>query len=199
MKINLTRMIPFLDKEELSLLVEKIKASETHEYEGIKLHSIVPFLEEEEVNKLFLEEFDKGGSYVSLAPFVGDELWPEIAKKFTAGETTNNIVPLFPFMDEVTLKDLYIKAEAGQIEGLDVIKFLPFISDEEVDRVFLERVKTQKEYKAFLPFVSADCLHQFAEAFCQGDAEIDIDVIYPFMTPEDIKKIFKHVIENQKD
>ena len=199
MTINLKRMIPFLDKDELTLLIEKIKTSENQEYEGVKLMSVIPFLEDEMIDKLFLEELDKDGSFVSIAPFVSDNMWPIVAEKIINGNSTTNIVGLFPFMDEKTLGDLFIKAEAEQIAGLDAVKFLPFVSDEAVDNAFLNRIKANKDYLPFLPFVTDECLHQFAEAFCQGDTEVDIDAMYPFMTQEDIKMIFRHVIEKKEN
>ncbi|HAM62278.1 MAG TPA: hypothetical protein DCP62_01025 [Erysipelotrichaceae bacterium] len=195
MKISMMNMLPFLSDKELEELIKKVQESETGEFQGVSLGRVAPFLEEERANALFLAEIEKGGSFIALAPFVSDSLWPAIVEKYLAGNLKINLVPLLPFMDDGMIDELFAKVCDGALTSLDLLSILPFVKEDKVEEQFLTRLQNGQEITPFLPFVSEPCLHRLAEEYCGGKSEIEIDLMYPFMSESDIRMIFQYAMK----
>src|SRR5574344_1005238 len=106
MGIDIKKMLPFMEDEEIAELFKKIIDSENGEFKGIKLNRIAPFASEEVVSQAFIEAIKKGKDYVSLAPFVDDDVWEEVVKLLKEGYKIN-LPPLYPFMEEDCLQEIY--------------------------------------------------------------------------------------------
>ncbi len=194
MGIDIKKMLPFMEDEEIAELFKKIIDSENGEFKGIKLNRIAPFASEEVVSQAFIEAIKKGKDYVSLAPFVDDDVWEEVVKLLKEGYKIN-LPPLYPFMEEDCLQEIYKMAQSGELKDINISSLYPFIDDDYLDEIFLKQVKEGKDYVEMAPFVSEECLHKIAEDYVNGDTIIDINCLYPFMDSDDIKMIFKHAME----
>ncbi|MDD4123981.1 MAG: hypothetical protein PHD50_03825, partial [Bacilli bacterium] len=175
-------------------LFKKIIDSENGEFKGIKLNRIAPFASEEVVSEAFIEAIKKGKDYVSLAPFVDDDVWEEVIKLLKEGYKIN-LPPLYPFMEDDSLQEIYEMVKSGELKDVNISSLYPFIDDDYLDEMFLKQVKEGKDYVEMAPFVSEECLHKIAEDYVNGDTIIDINCLYPFMDSDDIKMIFKHAME----
>lgn len=194
MGIDIKKMLPFMEDEEIAELFKKIIDSENGEFRGIKLNRIAPFASEEVVSEAFIEAIKKGKDYVSLAPFVDDDVWEEVIKLLKEGYKIN-LPPLYPFMEDDSLQEIYEMVKSGELKDVNISSLYPFIDDDYLDEMFLKQVKEGKDYVGMAPFVSEECLHKIAEDYVNGDTIIDINCLYPFMDSDDIKMIFKHAME----
>ncbi len=192
---KLKTMLPFLDEDELDQLADAIIASGDGQYQGLSAAALAPFLDDDKVNELFLAEVKRGGNYKALLPFVDDETLDRMVDQDLEKGHGADLKYMLPFMDEETVAKLFRKALDGQLAGLDLTALLPFMDDEElVDQAFLQAAAQGQDYRRFLPFVSEDCMHKLAQAYCQGDIDksLDIDSLYQYMDDDDIKMIFCH-------
>lgn len=192
--MNIKNMIPFLDDEELNMLADKIISGGTGEYKGIKMSDIMPFLDEDKVDELFMNALELGISSEAYAPFVSDDVWEKVIKLYP--EKKFDIRKFYPFMNEEDVGELLKKVsskEAGY-EDLSESDILSFADDEYIDEAFFNSAKCGGDYKKYLPYVSEECLSRLADEYVKGNADIDIDEIYPYMDDDDIKKIFRAYI-----
>lgn len=194
MGIDIKKMLPFMEDEEIAELFKKIIDSENGEFKGIKLNRIAPFASEEVVSEAFIEAIKKGKDYIGLAPFVDDDVWEEVIKLLKEGYKIN-LPPLYPFMEDDSLQEIYEMVKSGELKDVNISSLYPFIDDDYLDEMFLKQVKEGKDYVGMAPFVSEECLHKIAEDYVNGDTIIDINCLYPFMDSDDIKMIFKHAME----
>ncbi len=116
--MNVIKMLPFLETEDLDELVEQIVKKEiTNEH--ITIYAIIPFLENRQVDKLF-ECSLKGEIDVCPAgflPFVEDEKIKDIAQRIDKGEiTTLSMETLMPFMDNGTIREFF-KSELSNLKS----------------------------------------------------------------------------------
>ncbi len=133
--MNLISMIPFLDEEELNELMNKIISSGKDEYNGISIYvllpfltknslnelmekiiknevnfnyqALLPFLEREEIEKMFFEAVTNKKDFVSYLPFLSEETYHEIALKYCHEEIELPIELVYPFMNESDIKMIF--------------------------------------------------------------------------------------------
>ena len=110
MKIKLAQMLPFLDEEDLSTLVEEIRNSDAGEYRGVRLCHLLPFLSEEQVSDLFLEELKEKKDVTAFYPFLPEKTYKEIVDRYLSGEQEIDINALYPFLPDKELHRLFAAA-----------------------------------------------------------------------------------------
>lgn len=109
MKIDLIRMLPFLETEELDELVAQILSKEVPS-DKISISSLLPFLNDNQINQLFDAALQ--GEITErpaiFLPFVSDGKLDEVAMKIESGEiTTMKIETLLPFLEEESIKAMF--------------------------------------------------------------------------------------------
>ena len=134
MTINLKKIIPFLDDDDLKELIEKILASDNQEYNGISIEELLPFLDEEDVDKMLLNYSDNEKNYRMILPFASEEKIGELFLKRI--EQKKPIKDLLPFVNDSTLHDLVVKLLNGQEMEVDFDDIYPFLDDEDIKLVF---------------------------------------------------------------
>jgi hypothetical protein len=72
----------------------------------------------------------------------------------------------------------------------------PFLEDDAVDALFLEAAeRNDPELSKLAVFVSDDGWHQLAKGFVEGKYQnLDLNSLYVFMDDDDIKLIFKKMM-----
>ena len=107
---KIIHMLPFLDSEALHDLYQKIIDND-EQVKGISVHALLPFLEDEDVDQLFLKAAkDKslGIDPVSVAPFVSDKALSDVVEAYVNGEATLvDVDRLYPFLDKEDFKKLF--------------------------------------------------------------------------------------------
>ncbi len=104
---KLLRMLPFLGEEDIHALLEKILASD-QAVQGLDLSAIMPFLEEEDCDRLFLRSLETGGEVtMDIVPFVSESCLGTVIDAYIGGKYPNlNVDSLYPFLDSDSLKKL---------------------------------------------------------------------------------------------
>lgn len=120
MKMNIIRMLPFLDSKELKELTNSIINNELVD-DAISAHCILPFLEDEEVNLLF--DASLAGKIddnpVGFLPFLEENQITKLVERIQKGEETRiSLESVIPFMESDQIKELFRHA-------LDEIKKKP--------------------------------------------------------------------------
>ena len=111
-KVNsLVTALPFMDKEDLHELVDKILA-ESEEYKDLSLVMIFPFLDKKDCDKLFIQFVIEGKDckypIVALAPFVSQECLSKLVDEYLNGKYQDvEMSTLYPFLDKKDVKRVF--------------------------------------------------------------------------------------------
>lgn len=108
---KLIMALPFLDKEDIHEIVEKILAN-TEEYKELNLIAVFPFLHKNDCDKLFMRFVLDGDNekypIVSLAPFVSKECLSKFVDEYVNGNFQEvEINLLYPFLDTKDVKRVF--------------------------------------------------------------------------------------------
>lgn len=108
---KLIMALPFLDKEDIHEIVEKILAN-TEEYKDLNLIAVFPFLHKNDCDKLFMRFVLDGDNekypIVSLAPFVSKECLSKFVDEYVNGNFQEvEINLLYPFLDTKDVKRVF--------------------------------------------------------------------------------------------
>lgn len=117
----------------------------------------------------------------------------------------NKLVTMLPFLDKEYLKEIVdgIINEEEEYKDLDLVVLFPYIGEEECDRLFkkfiFENKECDKHYiTCVAPFVSKEALSNFVDEYTKGNYQnVNVDALYPFMSPQDVKKMFKYIISKK--
>lgn len=109
-------VLPFLDREDLNEVVDKVISGEI---KNIKFTSLFPFLNDETLNKVI------------------DFLIQE--------KRTKELQRALPFMSKSKINELYEAVESGEIEGIKATSFLPFLSKTKLKEIFETLIKNTQE------------------------------------------------------
>ncbi|MBI9008623.1 MAG: hypothetical protein JEZ05_01205 [Tenericutes bacterium] len=118
--MKLSRMLPFLENEEIKELVDSIINNEISD-EKISIMQIVPFLEKEDVTRLF-EASLEGKIEVCSSGFL-------------------------PFLSSEELSNLVERIQSGSIEKLQIETIMPFLDQKQVKLLFKEALESAKKIK----------------------------------------------------
>lgn len=164
LEINMLKIAPYLNDDDLKLLAEKVCASENGEYKGLTLTKLMPYLDEETIGEMFINGLDNGVFDEKFLPYLDDEALHEVAERFCDGKLNIDITSLYPYFDE---------------EDIDMIVKYYIKNGEAVD-------------ESLYPFLEDDTLHELVMEFCNNpNSNIDIDSLYPFLDEDDLNILFR--------
>ena len=170
LEIKMSNLLPFLEDEDIELLVKAIKDNGGKPFKGLSFAELIPFASDECVKMQFVDDLKNGSLNDSLIPFLDDDALHEVVKSFISGEIDIEISKLYPFLDEDEMDEL-IKAyiAKGKKIGADMY-----------------------------PFLSEDSLHDLVVEYCENEnSDIDIDSIYPFLDEKDLNMLFKAYMDKK--
>lgn len=116
----------------------------------------------------------------------------------------NKIIELLPFLNTCDCDELVKKIIEKDEEYVDIPFeiFLPFISQQLCDQIFIKLLIKEKsiKYKAILPFVSTDILSQVVERYINGEfQDLNFNSVYPFLKADDVKKLLEYKLKKSKN
>jgi hypothetical protein len=199
--MDLKKMIPFLDEDDLKELLDKVMASPDGTYQGVSMASLLPFLEDEDIDKMMMVAYQKGQKITPFLPFVSGEGLSRLVRVIVdSGDTTKvSLHSLLPFLEDDSLKVLGDKviASGGSFGDLTYASLLPFLEDEDIDKRFLTLIAAgDPSAKNLAPFVSDEGFHELVTRYCAGEfPSFDVDAYYLYMDDEDIRILF-HKAQN---
>ena len=188
-------MLPYLAEEEIEELFQNVTESKDGSFRGIHIVELLPYLNEKTCDRLFLEVLNRGEDYLKIAPYVSDSAWTQIVDQYLMKELVFPMNELLPYMDDKSIAKIYQSVKEGKCTDIDVDSMLPYLSEEIIDDEFEKAIQEGENYKKYLPYTSEGSLHKYAEVYIRGESSvIDIDVAFPYMSNQDIKKIFQYEI-----
>ncbi|MGI6782533.1 MAG: hypothetical protein ACOX56_06970 [Acholeplasmataceae bacterium] len=115
---------------------------------------------------------------------------------------TKTLVSLLPFLDDEELDEIadMIINDHEDLRGLKLATIFPFLSEEKCDAIFLAKMTSlnQNEISSIVPFVSQKTLSSLVDQYIAGNlTKVNMNVIYPFLDKEDIKRIFFHELNKE--
>ena len=90
-----------------------------------------------------------------------------------------------------------LESEEEEWKGFRLNDLFPFMSTAVIDKMFMESVEAGKDYGRFLPFISGRVMHEIVEDVLAGKRDINLDAMYPFMSNEDIKRVFYYYLDKE--
>jgi hypothetical protein len=105
--MNAYKYLPFLDEEDISELVEKIKSGEVTQ---VPLYKVFPFLSKEALEDLldYLIEENDASNLTKALPFISKAGIAKIKAAIEDGRLKDfDDARLLPFMDSASIKDLF--------------------------------------------------------------------------------------------
>ncbi len=109
---KLMSMLPFLDDDEVAEIAHYVVSGNPN-YKNIKLSALFPFMDEDDCDDIFDSLLDS-----------------------TQEASENLIYSVLPFVSEEVLSKLVDKFIEGKYQNLDVNKIFPFMSDDDIKRLF---------------------------------------------------------------
>ena len=114
--------------------------------------------------------------------------------------TEAKLLRLLPYMSEEDAHEFCKKIIASDemVKKVDVADIMPFVSKEDCDALFLKCIIVsdgKSDIAKAVPYVSKTCLAVVVDDYINGKyPDLDMDSLYPFLSDEEIKKIFYHII-----
>lgn len=114
-----------------------------------------------------------------------------------------NIANIFPFMREDDLHSFVtdLLNDDEKFKSFDFISLAPFLNKDDCDKIFMKKLKMGlvKDIVTLAPFVSKEVLSMIVDLYIARKLKnININALYPFLSKEDIKRIFKYMMENDE-
>lgn len=158
--MNIKKMIPFLEEEEVAELARHILDGD-EEYSDISLISLLPFMDSDDIDEMAVDFYRKEGNAAALLPFMSED----------------GVAALTAAM-----------VENDDIDGIP--SALPFMDDDDIDKLFLASVLKGDTCEDMYPFVSDDGWHEVLKYYKEGRIDFNFDEAYPFMDEDDIRDLF---------
>lgn len=114
--------------------------------------------------------------------------------------TEAKLLRLLPYMSEEDAHEFCKKLVASDemMKKVNVADIMPFVSKEDCDALFLKCIiltDGKSDIAKAVPYVSKTCLSVVVDDYINGKyPDLDMDSLYPFLSDEEIKKIFYHII-----
>lgn len=115
------------------------------------------------------------------------------------------LLKVLPFMSRDDLHELVedLLKDDESLATTNIVAFLPFLSQEDCDMLFMRVLKDgnrQFDPIEIAPFVSAKSLSIVVDEYLKGQfQETAMDELYPFLSPNDVKRVFKHIMTQKKE
>lgn len=148
--------------------------------EGQSIKKYLPFMNEEDVMALADEAFEKGESIKAFLPFIGKDHIRRLADKTL--EKGESVKAFLPFLDHGYVSILASKTFE---KGDSIHAFLPFMDKKEVSLLADKTLEKGESVKAFLPFLDQADVSRFAAKTLEMGSSIN--AFLPFMNNHDIR------------
>ena len=108
---NLVAALPFMNKEDIHELVEKI-LSDDEQYKDLNLVTVMPFLDTKDCDALFMKFVIEGSNdkcpLVAIAPFISKKCLSELVDEYVNGNYQHvEMSTLYPFLDGKDVKKVF--------------------------------------------------------------------------------------------
>lgn len=118
--------------------------------------------------------------------------------------TEAKLLRLLPYMSKREAHEVAKKFLENDelLEKLDITTVMPFLSRDDCDLIFIKCIELGNEsfeLAKATQFVSDKCLSGVVDSYIAGKyPNMDIDEFYPFLKDNDIRRLFYHILANDK-
>lgn len=105
--MDITKMLPFLEDEEVNELAKRILESENGEWKGIQISRVLPFLDSGIVEELCRKSMEKGQDYKTFLPYLSYKGMHEIVTDVLEGRLAIELDAMYPFMGKEDIKKVF--------------------------------------------------------------------------------------------
>ncbi|MFU8786902.1 MAG: hypothetical protein ACNA7U_06580 [Candidatus Izemoplasmataceae bacterium] len=116
--MKIISMLPFLDEESKDELVESILNNELKEGSHV-IPAILPFLSNKQIHKLYIAALEKK---IDASPY-----------------------EMLPFVSQEAINEAIDRIESGDLDGVKLERMLPFLSTDNVRKIFKQAFKHYKK------------------------------------------------------
>lgn len=115
----------------------------------------------------------------------------------------HKLMQMLPFMDSETIHELLEKILANDesLQDINIMAVLPFLEKEQATSLFkkaMAGVHPKLNPMAIAPFVDDESLSFIVDEYIAGNiTEDQLDGLYPFLNENDLKRLFKHIINHE--
>ncbi|MCF7932822.1 MAG: hypothetical protein K9K93_06600 [Acholeplasmataceae bacterium] len=111
-----TRLLPFMDREELKTIANQIIDGEI---KGVKIESLFPFLDKDTLH--------------------------EIASKLIEKKDSRSLKRAIPFLGKSKVMEIFEAAQSGELEDFDTSSLLPFLGSDKIKELFYKSIKDAED------------------------------------------------------
>ena len=125
-------------------------------------------------------------------------------KTIDPNSTEAKLLRLLPYMSKEDAHGVCEKLlESDEsLKNLDISSIMPFLSSEDCDRVFEKCIalgNNKYDLAKTMPYVTSACKSRIVDGYiAEKYPSLDIDALYPFFSDADIKRLFYHIINEEK-
>jgi hypothetical protein len=163
----MAQFLPFLDDDAIDELITKV---ENGEETNFNLAALMPFANDNHLQRIFNSRIAKGLDVSFMMPFVNESVLNQFVLDVVNGKVTYNqpLTTFLPFISGETTNALYtfVDEQGGIHNGLSLSNLMPFVSDEALD--------------------------QLVNSYLNGELDIDLDILLPFLSKEQVRKVFTY-------
>ena len=102
-KRDVHAILPFVSEEGAAVLANTIVELE----EKPDIVSILPFMDDDDIDELFVKMVRMGTATEAMYPFVSEDGWHQVLKGYEKGEFEFDFDEAYPFMDDDDIRDLF--------------------------------------------------------------------------------------------
>lgn len=203
--IGLEEALKVEDKD--SLVFTSAESKEKYDNKILELDNYTLEEDQEETKEEQKEEKKYGGFTFNFGEEfskLGDSIKNIFVKKDGKSTKTSKIISTLPFLEDEELEEIVdnIMANKADYQDLNLVVIFPFLSKEKMDELFLKLI-TENEttyISSAAPFVTKDALTRFVDSYLEGNhQEVNVDMLYPFMRKNDVKRIFNYIIDQKEE
>lgn len=110
----------------------------------MKLFTLLPFMDEEEIKELatkIITKEVKGVPLVTLYPFLNREDLEEIFEQLLKEGNTKQLYSALPFLSRKSINKFYDRVKAGEVKDFKESALLPFLDKSKIKELFNDLVK----------------------------------------------------------
>lgn len=197
---NMAQFLPFLDDDAIDELITKV---ENGEETNLNLAALMPFANDNHLQRIFNSRIAKGLDVSFMMPFVNESVLNQFVLDVVNGKVTYNqpLTTFLPFISGETTNALYtfVDEQGGIHNGLSLSNLMPFVDDHILDERFIISAKNGQIRKEMVPFVSDEALDQLVNSYLNGELDLDLDILLPFLSKEQVRKVFTYEMNKQSN
>lgn len=144
---------------------------------------------------------DKKSSKSAVLEFkeFGDMIGDAVRRAFNKDDSSNpksktsKLLKILPFLEDAEKKEIVdqILSDSEYFSDVKLAVIVPFLDQADVDKIFIHEIKkNSKQLQSLVPFVSEELLTEIVDQYLAGEITLNMDILYPFLKMEDIKRVF---------